>query len=486
MNGKRKKEAKLILWFVFVFIILITPFLSVFLTGTLLPPQYGETFYGELAPMFSRLKNSQGRKIIVLGNSNVPFGVDSALAEKLIKEGGEDYTVCNFGLYGALGTILMCELAFDCAEEGDIVVFTPELDAQTLSMYFSAEEAWRALDSDMSMFSRLSKELKSSLAGSFFGYSSDKLKLKRSGRPAAPSGIYAKASFDENCDLKNYPRPNNIMPEGADLNNPVVLDGRLFSPDFVRYINGYAADLGKKGVSMCYSFAPMNAYSMEKEEREKAPEFYAEVSKLFDFEVISNPENYILDGEWFYDSNFHLNEKGMEVRTVMLVNDIKNYLGNTTKTEWVLPDKPVIPDPDIVGEGDNSCADMFEYSLDGSYYVVTGLTEKGKSATEIVVPYQVDGIYIKSFLPSVFAGNKTVERVIIQENIANVSNASFSDCTNLSEIEFRHADPALISVGYELLSGVSPSCRIYVPSDALSKFQNNYFWGKYAKQLQGR
>ena len=46
---------------------------------------------------------------------------------------------------------------------------------------------------------------------------------------------------------------------------------------------------------------------------------------------------------------------------------------------------------------------MFEYRLDGSYYTVVGLTEKGRNAEELIIPYQVDGIYVKAFLPLVFS-----------------------------------------------------------------------------------
>lgn len=485
MENKRKKLLTVIFCCVFVFIVIIAPFLSVFLTGILLPAQYSQTYYGELAPMYARLKNTQGKKIIILGNSNVAFGVDSALAERLLKEAGEDYSVCNFGLYGALGTKMMCELAENCIKKDDIVIFTPELNAQSLSTYFSAEEAWYALDSDMAMFGSLSNQSKSSLAGSYFSYTAKKLKLHNGGKPAEASGIYAKASFDDNCDLKNCERPNNIMPNGADMNNPVELDANAFSDDFVKYINDYAANVKNRGGRFCYSFAPMNAYSMAEKEIDEAEAFYDTVAKIFDFDVISKAEDYIMDGEWFYDSNFHLNESGMTVRTVKLVNDIKNFLGNTTKTDCVLPEKPVIPNPDIVGEGDNSCADMFEYRLDGSYYTIVGLTDAGKLATDLILPYQVDGVYIKAFLPLVFMENKTIKSVTVQENIHNISNACFIGCDRLEKIIFRHTEPAEISVGYELLAGVPGSCKIFVPSAALSKFENNYFWGKYAKQLQG-
>lgn len=486
MESKTKKRLAIaISACLYVLLSVIVPFLCVIIAGMCIPPRYSDTYYGELAPMLDRLQNADGKKIVVLGNSGVAFGVDSALAETLLSEAGEDYAVCNFGLYGALGTKMMCELSKPCIGKGDIVVFAPELDRQALSLYFSAEEAWYAIDGDLSMLGMFSGDDKSALVGGFFGYAAKKLALYADGKTAAPSGVYARSSFDEHCDLKNHPRPYNVMPGGASAEKVIISDGSAFSPEFVEYVNGYAEYVEKKGASIYYSFSPMNALSMTEEDIDNAKALYQTATELFDFEVMSDPADCIMDGEWFYDSDFHLNDSGMTVHTVQLVNDIKNMLGNTTRTVYPLPDKPVVPDPDIVGEGDNSHADMFEYRLDGSYYTITGLTEKGRAATDIVIPYQVDGIYVKSFLPVVFFDNKTVETVTVQQNIHTLPNGSFVGCDRLKSMILRHTEPSDISVGYLLLDGTPSDCSISVPSDALSKFENNYFWGKYAKRLCG-
>ena len=484
MDKKERKKFTVILCCLFVLMITAVPFLCVFFTGICLPSQYALTYYGELAEMYHKLKDTDGKKIVVLGNSNVAFGVDSALAEKLLKEAGLDYAVCNFGLYGALGTKMMCELAGSQLHDGDIVIFTPELVPQLLSAYFSAEEAWRALDGDMRMYFKFSSETKRSLIGAYFSYVSKKLSLYQSGKEAQGSGVYAKSSFDGNCDLKNYPRPYNIMPGGSDNNNPITFDSSLISEGFISYINGFADRVNRIGAQIFYSFAPMNAGAVSSDEMQRAESFYEHLDKVFGFRIISNIKDYIMDSEWFYDSNYHLNESGMTVRTVQLVNDIKNELGNSTKTGCALPAKPVIPNEEMKGEGDNSDADMFEYRLDGSYYTIVGLTEAGRAASELIIPCQVNGVYVKAFLPLVFFDNKNIKSITIQENIHTLSDGSFLGCDNLTDIILNHAEPADIAVGYRLLEGAG-NCVIYVPKGSLSQFKNNYFWSRYARQLQG-
>ncbi len=50
--------------------------------GFLLPPQYGDTFLGELKYKVQYLEEAQGPRIVLVGGSGVAFGVDSALMER--------------------------------------------------------------------------------------------------------------------------------------------------------------------------------------------------------------------------------------------------------------------------------------------------------------------------------------------------------------------------------------------------------------------
>ncbi|MCD8308530.1 MAG: leucine-rich repeat domain-containing protein [Clostridia bacterium] len=375
---------------------------------------------------------------------------------------------------------MMMELADGYVNEGDIVIFTPEVSEQSLSTYFSASEAWYALDSDLSMYGEFSSDYKGNLAGSYFGYVADKLSLYKSGSPAQASGIYARSSFDDHCDLKNYDRPYNVMQDEVDENSPIYLETTLFSDDFIEYVNDFYSTVKGRGADMYFSFAPMNKQAVSGD----TSAFYGFVCDSFDFTVISNIEDYIMDKEWFYDSNYHLNSSGMTVRTVNLVNDIKNQLGNTTKTDISLPEKPVKPDISIEGEGDNTYAGYFTYQLDGNYYVITGLTEEGKTLKEVVIPYQVNGVYVKSFTADVFAGNTAIQCVTVQENISTIADDSFNGCTSLKKIILTHGQPSDISVGYGLLNGTDAD--IYVPQDSVSAFKNNYFWGHYADKIYGK
>ena len=466
-----------------IFLAALLPFFFVFLAGILLPPQYANTYYAELPEMVRRLEETEGNKIVVIGNSSVPFGVDSALCEELLQEGGEAYAVCNFGLYGTLGTKMMLDLAKDCLKEGDIVIFAPELTAQTLSLYFSAQETWYALDGNMGLFRRLTGTDRTKLIGNYAYYVSKKYRLWRSGQPAEGSGIYASASFNAHGDLLVSEREYNVMPDGADGNNPIVLSPSIFSADFIGYVNAYYAEIRGRGVRMYYSFPPMNEAALQETDPASLDEFYAFIRESFDFPVMSDISTRIMEKEYFYDSNFHLNQTGMIHHTVNLVEDIKNQLENTSKTEIVLPEKPIRPDESIEGEGDNSCADCFTYRREGNTWIIVGLTEAGAERSSLTVPYQVSGLYVKGFTADVFAGNRTVAEITLQENIASVPDNSFDGCRRLKKIILTHSKPSALSVGYSLLNGTNS--KIYVQEAYVNTFINDYFWGYYEQKIVG-
>lgn len=47
------------------------------------------------------------------------------------------------------------------------------------------------------------------------------------------------------------------------------------------------------------------------------------------------------------------------------------------------------------------------------YYIIDGLTEKGQEQKKLIVPYQVNGLYVKGFTAEVFAGKNMIEEITL-------------------------------------------------------------------------
>lgn len=439
-----------------------------------LPSQYDETYYGELAEMHERLSNTEGPKILMIGGSSIAFGLDVEMMEDFYK----DYTVCPFGLYGAIGTKAMLELALDHISQGDIVIISPEISEQTMSLYFSAQDMWKAMDSDLSMIGSLSGEDLGKMVSGVFSYLSEKLRYIRLGKKPQPDDVYAKASFGGNCRM-TYDRPYNQMPLLYDDTALVSYSTELIQKEFIDYINEYYEACYKKGAEVYYNFCPVNRLSVE--EAAEIEPFFVCLNESLHFPILGNPQDYLFDAEWFYDSNFHMNTRGMIVYTARVVEDLGRYVTMSDQRTIYLPEKPV--SPIAKGEGDNSDEDCFMYELNGNGYQITGLTETGRERTELTVPASHKGQAVWGFIEDTFQGDEKLEGLTIPATIRSIKGGSFAGCTALKRLVMQSATPNC-AVDSRLNLEAS-QLRILVPDyESYMNYSVNYYWSQYADLLE--
>ena len=327
-------------------IAIISPFAIVIAAATLTPPQYSNTFVGALNEKYDRLHSIDEPKLVVVGGSSVVFGVDSAMIEKYV-----DMPVVNFGLYAALGTKLMLDLSRSAIGKGDVVVLSPELDPQTLSLYFSSEQTLMALDDDFSMFHDLAVDNKLSVLGGMWRFATDKIDLMISGRVMDPPGVYNAKNFDERGDL-SYARPSNIMNAYYDPNKKITLTEDILDPEFVDYLNEYIDYCERRGATVLFAYCPLNelavvnSHSQPEENLQARRDFHEHLASVINCDVIGDIEYAIMDAAYFYDSNFHLNDAGMALRTIRLTKDILAALGKSVDVNEPIPEKPQLGSSD--------------------------------------------------------------------------------------------------------------------------------------------
>ena len=192
--------------------------------------------------------------------------------------------------------------------------------------------------------------------------------------------------------------------------------------------------------------------------------------------MLGDPADSVMEREWFYDTNFHLNEAGMTVHTVRLVEALKAALGDSSPTDVDLPAMPPLPAEELPsGEGDVSDADCFTYAEGAGGWLVTGLTEEGASRTSLVLPYSHAGLPVVGFTADAFAGNTVLRELTLQEPVRSIPDGAFDGCTALAKLHVLQRDASRISVGFEPLRG-APSCVVYVPAGSLSSYMSDYEW----------
>ena len=338
---------------------------------------------------------------------------------------------------------------------------------QTSSLYFSAKETWRAMDSDLSMLSHLAESERGYMIGGFVEYAAEKVKYSSSEEKPMNVGAYSRSAFtkdNNNIDYNSYDRPYNIMKGGYDNANLPIIDKSVFGDGFIKYLNEYASDIKKQEADIYYGFAPVNSLAIDGDKTKKADELYDYLSSELTFPLLNSPEKYFLDYRYFYDNNVHLNNAGMNIYSDLLTEDLKLALNIHTQNHIPILEPPEIPvDTDI--DGDNKDLDKFTYEIiEGEvekYVRITGLTEAGKEASDITIPSTYEGLPIREFAKEVFQNNKVISRIILPKNIHTIYDNSFSGATRLSALYFEHDSILGINVGIDYLNGAD-NCYIYI------------------------
>ncbi len=477
--------------FICILLCVLIPFGAVASVIFFVPAQFGQTFLGALGGKVDRIASIDEPKIIVVGGSSVPFGLDSKLMEEML-----GMPVVNFGLYATLGTKLMLDLSEEYINEGDIVILAPETDAQTYSLFFGAESAWQAVDSDLSLLPKIAKENFGAMIGSAWKYGVQKLKyyLADPENPLSPEGIYRADSFDEYGDII-YPREYNKMALMYDSTLEIKLTADIISEDFVDYVNAYVAKAEKKGAKVLFSFAPMNDAALAADTTvESLKAFESYIAENFDAELISNPNNYIYESGYFYDSNFHLNDAGAVMHTANLAYDIAEYLGKDVLIEVEIPEAPEVPEdvtPNFPTEYDeNEKYFVFEEKLISGElvgYNIVGVSELGKAQSTLTTPYAYNGMRVYEISAGAFAGCTSLTDIYVTENVSNIADGAFADAPALKKVHIMTDNPdntAVNNLSGGLCSGMSADAKFYVKAELLSTFRGNYFWGPYADRIE--
>ena len=442
-----------------------------------IPPQYSNTFVGRLDEKFERLTTIEEPKIVVVGGSSVAFGLDSATIEEYM-----EMPVVNFGLYAALGTKLMLDLSKPGINEGDIVVLAPELDAQTMSMYFSSENTLRATDDDPSMLRYLPAENLFSVLGSLWKHVGEKLEYQRDGAPD-PSGVYNAKNFNEYGDL-DYDRPENVMPLYYDPNKMIELNESILDDEFIDYLNDYIKYCERRGATVYFSYCPMNYMALaEGTTDESIAEFESLMRERINCRFISYADDYIMAPGYFYDTNFHLNNVGVRYRTLKLTEDLLLATDTPKLITEQFPTPPELEEGMIKVYGEIAGDEYFTYvKLENGNYMISGLSELGKTQKTLTVPLGVPiqgmdyGAAVTIIGEGAFSGG-VAEKIIIpaESYVAQMNNGAFSGASSVKELYIYKAEAETMNPPIDF-SGTADGFVIHAPDG--SDYLTGYFWSQ--------
>jgi hypothetical protein len=270
---------------------------------------------GAIKDKHQLLEKSGSGKIILVGGSNVSFGADSKrLSDSLGKK------VVNTGLHGGLGLKFILNDIKPYVREGDVVVVMPEYEyfytdnlygeMELVSVVFDVEPAAKSL-LDAGQWLHLLKYLPT--------YSARKIKnylaslVKESGD--APN-IYHRNSFNQYGDASLHWH----LPAQNYLPAPALKGKEHIYPEAIQCLKNFKEYLNCKNARLLLLPPVMDSTSFTRQQIIITK--IANELRNNDLAFEAEPAKYKYSDCLFFNSYYHLNKKGVDIRTIELLREI--------------------------------------------------------------------------------------------------------------------------------------------------------------------
>jgi len=262
----------------------------------------------------ARLMSLEDPKIILVAGSNFAFGLDS---ERIQTETG--YATVNLGLHAGLGYRFYTNMALDNLNPGDVIVIGLEYDLYDGST--DTESILHTLEIDWTLSSDLDPGLWGSTLAALPEYTFNRAINTLMGKRLVYEGIYSRANFNAYGDV-SAPRPENIMNNSA-YDEMITIGPDLVDEKFTAYFKQYLKDVEAAGASVVFSFPVLNELNVDPA---SDIEGYLSALRSIGIPIISNLDDYLMADEYFFDTHYHLNDTGVQIRTAQLISDLKATL----------------------------------------------------------------------------------------------------------------------------------------------------------------
>ena len=261
------------------------------------------------------------KKIVFFAGCSGSYSINSKTLEK---EFGDEYEICNMAVFGDTNATVMMESIIPYLGKDDLFIHAPEemSEFQLLSNVESDNRLFSLMMGNYDIF----KNANISIIPKFWNSFGEFVQLQDE---------RDEGSFNQRPDFyyNEYgdyiiPRPNS--PEDADFDIIGVFPTQFITATSGSRLDGYYSQVVERGAKCLFSFGPVNLNAVNRLDPNRvamdswrnALSLYVKVPT-----VISNVEDSILPGRYFFDEDYHCTDEGRDVRTGLLIRDLKAYLG---------------------------------------------------------------------------------------------------------------------------------------------------------------
>lgn len=284
----------------------------------------GDMYLYALRDKHALLERTPAPRILLVGGSNVPMGIDSTRLEEALGR-----PVVNMGLHAGIGLRLMLSDLLPSIRRGDCVVIVPEydhffghalygeetlvstvVDVRPADVFQLRGGQWTTMSRFLNTYLR--RKLSLAMLGIFNPRNARKQMQKKS---------YVRTGFDGHGDETRHldlPRPEAFIAKTrlrASDYNPTCLDD----------MNAFAAAVRARGGTTLFSFPSIWRGTYERN-ADAITLVARRIEAGLTFPVTGTPRRYCFEKDECFDTEYHLNRKGRARRTALMVEDLRPRL----------------------------------------------------------------------------------------------------------------------------------------------------------------
>lgn len=294
-------------------------------------PVYSGSYYDTFSDKYDYLISlADDQKLVLFSGSSGRYGYDSPAIEAAIP----DYRVVNMGVYAYTNALPQYELIRSQLHTGDILLVAPEFDAvaEQFCMTNRLDAGfWAMTESNYDVVSALDLTLYADVFDSFAVYQKT--------RDGMASKSYSESPFAYDDDGNRYsfatynaqgdfilPRPNS---ERDELHRHNIADytTETVTPEAVDALNRELRSIAADGITVLFTYAPRNRSSLTGRSTKAARnEIHRLLCERLSVPVISELEDLLYSGVYFWNIDNHLSTEGVRIRTKQIISDLSARL----------------------------------------------------------------------------------------------------------------------------------------------------------------
>lgn len=261
------------------------------------------------------LKDSPSPRLIMIGGSNLSFGINSEMIKDAL-----NLNPINTGIHAAIGLKYMMDDILDDIKPGDIIIIAPEYQQFYGNAAYGRNELLRIIiDIDRESWKNLSIKQWKKILPYFPRFSLSKLRPSEYFFQKSKNiGVYERRAFNQYGDVYihwEYPS-KKVKPLGKLPNN--------FNENLIPEMVTFREEVTQKGAKLYVTFPGYQEASFENS-REEIDNIESKLIEN-DFILLGSAERYKIPNDMMYDTPYHLNKEGVELRTQKLIEDLSKVL----------------------------------------------------------------------------------------------------------------------------------------------------------------